>query len=417
MPPSTQKTTTKKTILHVDINSYFATILQQENPHLRGKPVGVIKDAGRSCLIATSKEAKKMGINTGDSKFDAKKIYPDIICIPAAFDRYLDTTRRMQKIFLDISPDVYIYSLDEAFIDITACRKNLYPDVNLLAKNIQKKIKDDLGEWVTCNVGIAHNRLLSKMASEVTAKGTVMEVTQENKDALLASTSFGDVCGVGYALSKKLRLFNINTPYQIRFIPEQDLESIVGPFWVKELIKIAYGEETHLMQQIDNKQPHMKSVGRSITGYRLYDNDKEITDVLKNLSLEVVDKIRRMNLSGRKLSISLYGQNKKWKNHITVKLPMSHSSEIIDHIENLFKEWPKDFKVIKFLVRLSLLEKNSQDQLLKDWQKNESIQKALDKINTKHGIFTVHPAAIPSKDELILPEITGFLGDREYYGL
>lgn len=404
----------QKTIVHVDINSYFATILQQENPALRNKPVGVIKDVGRTCLIATSKEAKQYGVGTGTRKKEALQLCPHIICIPAAFERYLDTTKRLQKVFADISPSIYIYSLDEAFIDITDCRTHLYPNVQALGRYIQDKIKAELGEWVTSNVGIATTRLMAKMASETAPKGGVVEVTPTNKESLLATTPFKDVCGVGYRLSKKLALYNVEYPYQIRFIPDEELEALVGPFWKKELQKIAYGEETHLLEQLDTPPAHMKSVGRSITGYRLYTKKTEMQHILKNLSLEIVDKIRTMHLAGRQVSLGLYGQKSKWSTHQTLKTPINHAQDVIEWMQKLFAQWPADFPVIKFAVRLSLLEPDSQAQLLPNWQKQESVQKALDAINKKYGLFTAAPGITLPKDQLIYPEVTGFLGDRTY---
>ncbi len=403
-----------KTILHIDINSYFATILQQENPYLRGKAVGVVKDIGRTCLIAVSKEAKLKGIVTGSRKAEALFKCPDLITIPASFERYLDVTKRLQTIFKKISPVVQIYSLDEAFVDISDCRKILYPNSQEISRKVQNLIKSELGNWVTCNIGIAENKLLAKMASEVAPKGSVMEVTDNNKDVLLATTKFSDVCGVGYALSKKLARLNIFTPYQIRFFSQEDLEIIVGSFWAKELMKIAYGEETHLLELVDKEQKHMKSVGRSITGYRLYDDDKEMKNILHNLCLEIVHKVRKMNLCGRQVWIGLNGSNQYWSKHITLKTPINSSNELISEIDKLYSSWKDKFKVIRFAVRLSLLKTNIQNQLLPSWQKNELIQTALDSLNEKYGIFTIHPASIPPRKELIYPEVTGFLGDKLY---
>ncbi len=403
-----------KTILHVDINSYFATILQQENPHLRGKPIGILKDVGRSCLIAVSKEAKAKGIITGESKAEALVKCPNLISVPATFSRYLDTTKRLQKVLKKIAPIVQIYSLDEAFIDISDCRKNLYPNSIEIGKKIQELIKAELGNWVTCNVGIAENKLLAKMTSEVSAKGSVTEVTHINKDALLASTKFSDVCGVGYALSKKLAKFNIFTPYQIRFFSEEEITILVGSFWAKELFKIAYGKETHLLELTNKEQPHMKSVGRSITGYRLYSDETEIKNILHNLCLEIIHKVRKMGLSGRQVWIGLYGGGEYWQKHITLKNPINNSKELIDIVNELYSDWKDTFKVIKFAVRLSLLKLSIQDQLLPAWKRNEQVQTALDKINEKFGMFTIHPASIPPRKDLIYPEVTGFLGDKIY---
>ncbi len=403
-----------RTILHVDINSYFATILQQENPYLREKPIGVVKDKGRTCLIATSKEAKAKGVVTGERKSDALRKCPDLITIPATFDRYLDITKRLQKIFNSVAPTVNIYSLDEAFIDISDCRKHLYKDPIKFAKHIQNLIKEELGKWVTCNIGIAENKLLAKMASEVAPKGTVSEVTAQNKDALLASTEFRDVCGIGYRLSKKLARFNIFTPYQIRFMSNEELEIIFGKFWARELMKIAYGEETHLLEQVEKPTEYMKSVGRSITGYRLYTDETEIANIIKNLCLEVMHKTRKMNLAGRQVWLALYGKDNYWSDYITLKEPINNISDLNKKVMLLYKGWKDTFPVIKFAVRLSLLEPHKQDQLLPEWQRKESIQRALDVINEKYGMFTIHPAAMPPTKDIIRPEVTGFLGDKVY---
>lgn len=417
-----------KTILHVDINSYFATLLQQENPHLRGKPLGVLKDVGRTCIIAASKEAKKYGVETGSRLKDAKLRCPHIIAIPAAFDRYLDATKRLKTIFAAIAPDYFIYSLDEAFIDVTDCRR-LYPDSLELAQNIQQQIKNELGTWVTCNVGISHNRLLAKMASEVSPKESVLTITNNNKDYYLAKTSFKDVCGVGYRLEKKLRRIGVSTPYQIRFYSEEELEPLVGSFWSKELLKIAYGEEPHHLSLIDRKLPHMKSVGRSITGYKACDDEHEIRSIIFNLLEEITYKARKMNLAGRQVSISLYGSGLKhygfshevvkdgyWGNFRTLKHYTNHTQEIFDILYNqLYKKWDRSFKIIKFAVRLSMLKPTSQinPSLLPAWHQQEKMYAAMDSISNKYGLFTLRSGAL-LKQPIIKPEVTGFLGDREY---
>jgi len=404
----------KRTIIHVDINSYFATVLQQENPFLRNKPIGIIKDVGRTCVIAASKEAKKFGVKVGERIKDARKLCPQLLAVPASFERYLDTTKRLQRIFQTIAPDVYIYSLDEAFIDISDCIQHLYKDPHLLAQHIQEKIAQELGPVVTANVGIGPNRLLAKLASEIAPKGTVLEINSNNVDSYLASISFDSICGIGHRLSKKLNRIGVTNPYQIRFYTEEDLAKIFGPYWAKELLKIAYGEEPELLDRIDTpKKPYMQSVGRSITGFRLYEKPEEIKSILYNLCLEVIDKIRTMKLAGRHIHMSLTGQDRYWSDHITLKAPINHAHDLLEHIGKLYARWPANFKIIRFSVRLSLLEPFAQEQLLPKWQHREALQTALDHIHAKYGLFTIHSAAV-SKRNLIRPEVTGFLGDRTY---
>jgi len=406
-------------ILHVDINSYFATILQQEVPALRGQPIGVIKDVGRTCIIAASKEAKRRGVQTGSRAREARQLCPEIQLVPASFERYLDATKRLQRVFSSIAPDIYIYSLDEAFVDITACRRHLYPDPHRLGQDIQGRIQTELGSFVTANVGIGPNRLLAKLASEIAPKGSVFEINQTNCDGILAEVSFDDVCGIGYRLAKKLARLGVTHPYQIRFFDDEALLPIFGPYWTPELKKIAYGEEPDLLARLDTpKKPHMQSVGRSITGYRLYDpsapgDQAAIKSILYNLSLEVVDKLRAMNLAGRHVHLSLTGHDRYWSAHRTLKVPFNHSPRLLEEIERLYQTWPADFSIIKFAVRLSLLQPQQQPELLPKWTKTEALQTALDRIHERFGLFTVHPATV-SRENLIRPEVTGFLGDRLY---
>ncbi|MEO8581035.1 MAG: hypothetical protein ABI425_00470 [Patescibacteria group bacterium] len=408
-----------KTILHVDMNSYFATLLQQENPALRGRPIGVIKDVGRTCIIAASKEAKAMGVRTGSYLKDAKEVCPNILCVPAQFERYLDATRRLKKIFHDVSPDVFIYSLDEAFIDITDCLTYIYKDPVAVAKKIQHTIFQELGEWVTCNVGISHNRLLAKLASGIAKKGNILHITPENKDVFLASAPFSEICGIGYRLEKKLKVLGVTNPYQIRFYSEEQLLPIFGPFWAKELLRIAYGEDSHVLSLIDDQPSHMKSVGRSITGFKLCKDEELKKMVILNLIEEVTYKTRRMNLAGRQVWIGLYGHEHGWSAHQTNKQYIQHTSEMFDLLyHQLYLSAKPQFPVIKFAVRLSLMKKVNETplSLFDPWQQKENLSHSLDAITEKYGLFTVKPGSLLSHD-IIRPEVTGFLGDRQYYGL
>jgi DNA polymerase IV len=407
-----------KTILHVDINSYFATILQQENPHLRGKPLAILKDVGRSCVIAASKEAKQFGVKTGSRLADAKQICPQIITLPAKFDRYLDCTKRLQRIFANIAPNYYIYSLDEAFVDVTDCLNHLYPNPQTLAKDIQDQIKKELGEWVTCNVGISHNRLLAKMASEIAPKGSALKIDESNMDSILASVPFSDVCGIGFRLEKKLRRLGVTVPYQIRFFSAEQLQIVFGPFWSQELLKIAYGLEPHHLSLIDRHQPHMKSVGRSITGYRLYGEEKDISRILLNLMEEVTYKVRKMKLAGRYAGIYLTGQGESWSAHqtLTPNYYIRHTNQLFNVLyRQLYQSWQRSFKIIKFAVRLGMLKPISEvpQPLFARWHQQEAVYKAMDKISDKYGLFTLRSGALLNQP-VIRPEVTGFLGDRLY---
>ncbi len=427
--------------LHVDINSYFATLLQQEIPALRGRPVGVVKDVGRSCVIAASKEAKTFGVKTGCRAPEARLLCPQIQFIAAEFDMYLSATRQLKELFYDLSPDIEIFSLDEAFIDFTSL-KRCYPSAKTFAELVQARIKQTLGEWVTCNVGIASTKILAKLTSEISAKGSITEVTEENKAALLSSANFADVCGIGYRLEKKLRGLGVQHPYQINFLTDEDLETVFGPFWKVQLQRIAQGLDPHFLTH-HRDTPHMKSVSRSITGFSLARTEAAAQQVIYNLCAEVMYKTRRMGLAGRHVSISLTGSKQKsyssqqtaneptiqegwnkrhhsqayWWGHKTYTTYIHHTQELYEAVyTQLAAQRPDKFPIIKFCVRLSLLKPVSEvpHVLWSEWWKKERVEAACDKITEKYGLFTVRSAKLNGK-KLIKPEVTGFFGDKDFY--
>lgn len=409
--------------LHVDINSYFATILQQENPSLRGKPIGVVKDKGRTCIIAASKEAKSLGIKTGCGVYEAQQKSPNIILIPAEFSVYLHTTKVLQNIFRSFVPNPEIFSLDEAFLDIRDCTL-LYPDPFVLAKHIQNAVRAHLGEWVTCNVGVGSTRFLAKLASEVAPKGSVFTITPENRWDVFASTPFSDVCGIGIRLERKLAEIGVTNLLLLSMCDQQELERCVGVWWAKELRAMVSDEETHLLSIIE-KPGHMKSVGRSITGWTLCESDQEIQKVLRNLVEEVTFKCRRMGLAGRQISVALWGSwsTKKgyddhapfWSAFRTLKQPVQQASDMFHFVQECFANRPHRFPVIKFAVQLSLLQPWSPvpEPLFPHIAKRHAVARATDAINEKFGLFTVRPGSLLGS--VIRPEVTGFLGDKKYY--
>jgi DNA polymerase-4 len=405
-------------ILHVDINSYFATLLQQENPALRGRAVGVVKDEGRTCLIAVSKEAKLKGVKTACTASEARVRAPEIVLVPAAFDLYLDATRRLKGIFNRVAPTVDIFSLDEAFIDISDCER-LYPDAKLCGRQIQQLIKQELGDWVTCNVGISHSRLLAKLAGEVSPKGSVTEITPDNQAAYLAEARFESVCGIGMRLERRLARLGISNPYQINFFTETELEPYVGKFWAPQLLQIARGEDSPTLAQVEGRrQQPMKSVSRSITGWQPTSDPVEIKQTLYNLCDEAAGKVRKMGMVGRHVGLYLRGSNgEKFYAHKTFPEFIRHTGHFFDLLYGELFQQPQ-FPVIKFAVFLSLLKPADEvaRSLLPDWQKQERIYQAIDAVNDRYGLFTLRSARL-ANFEIIRPEVTGFLGDKVYHGL
>ncbi len=402
--------------LHIDINAYFATLLQQENPGLRGKPIGVLKSAGRTCVITASKEAKARGVRTGCSKQEAESLVPEIIFVPANFPMCLDATKGLHKIFTDTAPTVEIFSLDESFIDLADCQR-LYPSARAVAEQIQQKIKAELGDWVTCNIGIARNRFLAKLASEVSPKGSITEITDENQDDYLSSAEFSSVCGIGYRLEQRLRKMGVQNTYLINFVSEEDLLGEFGPFWTQELLKMARGDEPLMLARGSEPPKPIQSIGRSITGYRLNSDPATTRRILYNLCAEVMYKARRQKVVGRHVSVYLSNKHgRSWYRHQTQLTPIFHLDELFSVVEKLSQLETKPFPVIKYAVRMSLLQSQytTVEPLWEDWQRQEKVAQALDTLTQKYGLYSVRSGVMMDRETLIRPEVTGYLGDKDF---
>lgn len=412
---------------HVDINAYFATMLQQENPELRGKPLGILKSSGRTCVIAASVEAKKYGVKTGCSNREAKALCPNILFLPAAFNLYLSSTKNLNQVFTSLCPKVHTFSLDEAFLDMRGCdslmrqllgsRANTPSLTHEFGKLIQERIKEKLGPFVGCNVGISHNRLLAKMAGEIAPKGSVFEISSDNLEEILGKVHFRDVCGVGHRLEKRLAVLGITHPLQINLLDDETLLTHFGPFWGSELKKIGRGEETHFFSHPPGAS-HMQSVGRTITGYKLCNDEEQIKKTLLNLLEEATYKVRQMDLAGRGLGIFISGDNKSWGKQLRLKYYVRHTNEIFNLLYyKLYRNFKRNFPVIRYGMFVFDLKPMSQIplSLLPSFQKNEKVYDTIDRVNNRFGLFTLRPATLAGP--VIRPEVTGYLGDKTFHGL
>src|SRR3954449_13411191 len=156
------------TIMHVDLNSCFATIEQQANPLLRGKPMVVAAyDTPNGCVVAPSIEAKRFGIKTGMTVRDARLLYPGIIVRPPDPAKYRYVHLKFRKIFQDYSPDVTPKSIDEAVIDLTHTLCLFKGSVEDIGKEIKRRFRSEIGEWMSCNIGVSTNRFLAKLAASL----------------------------------------------------------------------------------------------------------------------------------------------------------------------------------------------------------------------------------------------------------
>ncbi len=153
-------------IMHVDMNSCFATVEQQANPHLRGRPIAVAPYVSpKGIIIAPSIEAKALGIRLGLTVREAQIICPDIVILPPDPPKYRDAHVKFKKIFMSYTDRVTPKSIDEAVMDFSGTQLIKHKTMEEIGREIKQRVKDEIGEWMKVNVGIGTNRFLAKLAA------------------------------------------------------------------------------------------------------------------------------------------------------------------------------------------------------------------------------------------------------------
>lgn len=294
-----------KILLHIDFDSFFASVEQQYNAALRGRPLGVTATNGRTCIIAASREAKTYGIKTGSRTFEAFKLCPSLQLVSADFVKYWEVSKKFIAICNYYSPYIEVFSIDELFMDVTHS-VHLFKDVQAMIVHMKETIKREIGEYITVSVGISYNKLLAKLASGLNKPDGVMEITKENLDSVYQTTQLTDICGIGERIKRRLNTMGIYTLLQLRKVALPYLIAEFGPAEAAFLHNVAYGIDTTPLSCYA-KEPEVKSVGRNYCLPKNEYNKKIVLQNIYELCEEVAIKLRRLGKKARTVGLYLGG--------------------------------------------------------------------------------------------------------------
>ena len=199
------------TIIHLDLNSCFASIEQQANPKLRSKPVAVAAfDSPSGCIIAPSIEAKKLGIRVGMKVKDGKMVYRDLIVLTPDPNKYRTVNLALKKILSDYTDKLTPASIDEFILDLEDCPA-LERGIFNIAREIKKRIRDEIGEYLTVSCGIAPNRFLAKTAASLHKPDGLDMIDKTNFRKIYSNLKLTDLCGIKVRNAIRLANFGIFT--------------------------------------------------------------------------------------------------------------------------------------------------------------------------------------------------------------
>jgi DNA polymerase IV len=215
-----------RTIFHVDMDAFFASVEQLDHPSLRGKPVLVGYDGPRGVVAAASYESRVFGCRSAQPMAVAKRLCPHAVVVPVHFTRYREISAKVFRIFESYTPAVEPLSVDEAFLDLSGCERLLGDDFALIARQLKQRIHAELG--LTASVGVAPNKFLAKLASDMNKPDGLTIIRAQDVRRLLDPMPVGKLWGIGPKTASRLADIGIKTVADLLRVPLEVLSSRLG---------------------------------------------------------------------------------------------------------------------------------------------------------------------------------------------
>jgi len=364
------------------MDAFFASVEQQANPKLRGKPVAVIGSGGRTVITTRSYEARKYGVKTGMNVYEAKKLCPHIIFVAGSNEKYTHTCKELQKIYLRFTPDVEVYSIDEAFLDITTTH-HLFGGPEEIGWSIKKQIKKQFG--ITCTVGIAPNILIAKLASDLAKPDGNRWILPEGVKSVLEDLPLKELWGIGSGLTGRLEALGIKTCGELGRAPVSLLRSTFGI--IGEYLKAMGMGCCNRPLYVHETDP--KSIGHSMTFPKDLSDGREIKAELLKLSEMVGRRARRYGFIGRRITLTVrYPDFDTFSKQVTLSDHTNHTHEIYGHALSVLKIIRLKDNVRLLGVSLSSLIRDcNQMFLFEDLRRKRALLQAMDAVNDRYGDF------------------------------
>ena len=385
-----------KIILCVDMDAFFASVEQQSNPALRGKPIAVTGAGKRTVITTSSYEARAYGVKTGMTIYEAKRLCPHIIFVTGNNKKYAQICEMLAEICLRFTPDIEIYSIDEVFLDVTGSHHLLNGPENL-ARAIKDTVKKELG--ITCTVGIGPNVLIAKLASDLAKPDGLRWIDEDMIPSVLEILPVKKLWGIGSHTEEKLRAMGITTCGELGRTPLSLLAKKFG-IMGERLKDMGNGR---MERPLEIEAPAPKSIGHSITLPTDIWKQEAITSCLLRLSEKVGRRARRYGHKGRKITLTVrYSDFKTFTRQSTLPVSTNDTGEIY-HGTLAILDGIRLKKSIRLLgISLSGLQQEEGQMLLFDQvaqKKKEALAKAVDAVNDKFGEHTVTLASTIAREE------------------
>jgi len=309
-------------ILHIDMDAFYASVEQRDDPSLRGRPVVVAWRGARSVVCAASYEARKFGVRSAMPAVRAERLCPQAVFVPPDFVRYKAVSRQVREIFLRHTDLVEPLSLDEAYLDVTAPKNDL-PSATAIAETIRTQIRDETA--LTASAGIAPNKFLAKIASDWNKPDGQFVIRPNQVDAFLTPLPVARIPGVGKVMQGKLAELGIGTVGELRAFAMEDLEQRFGSFG-RRLYQRARG--------IDEREVEPNQPVQSISAEDTFEHDlllEELEPTIRRLAEKTWAAAGKVERVGRTVVLKLKtAQFRLLTRSHTPEIPPSSMQQLAD---------------------------------------------------------------------------------------
>lgn len=401
-------------VMHIDLNSCFATVEQQARPLLRGRPVGITnRGTEYTCVVAASIEAKEQGVKVGMSFHDAKILAPDIVMVESDPPKYHHVYQILVNIMKSYSPHVTMKSIDEGIVDFAGTELVNTRPLPQIGQEIKQRLKDEVGCWMRCNIGIAPNRFLAKTAAGLRKPDGLDIINYKNLRQTFARLELTDLTGIASRNQARLNAAGITTPLQFLDAPADLLrrrvfKSVCGEDWYQRL----RGWE------VDDAEHDIKTVGRQFVLDQMRPTDELVRSRLSYLCETTAMKLRYKQVCARGVFVYVrYAGGDYWYDRRMFKSSFYSNAEVHRRALLLFNNRPRDDYPREIGVTCYGLEPSNINQisLLEEINRETWLTEAVDTINAQFGEFTITMAASLSAKGAVRQKIP--FGTTRYFEL
>jgi DNA polymerase-4 len=378
-------------ILHIDMDAFFISVEQRDNPSLRGIPAAVCGSLSRSVVTSATYEARPYGIRAGMSTQEAKRRCPQLILVKGNHSKYTETSARIFSILKDYTPIVEVASIDEAYLDITQSQL-LFQSPLQIAQSIKDRTREK--EQLTCSIGVAPNKLLAKLGSGLKKPDGLVVIEKERVEEILRDLPVSKLFGIGPKLEEELKSVGIFTCGQLGRYPVSVLNERFGAIG-ERLHEMGLGLDDSPVVPFDEEED-AKSISHSVTLEEDTSDRNLLRKVLLQLSERTSRRMRREGFFGKRITITVrYSDFYTFSKQKTLSQLVNSGNEIFLHAVEIFESisHPKPIRLLG--VGVSLLKKEwCQLDLFERREKKDKLLKAMDRVNERFGDWTLTWASL-----------------------